>query len=194
MKAQASCSAAFSVNVLFLAACLTGALLWSEALAATVWTEASHGDLPGLGTIPSTTDFGPWGPGEYTVIGKTGVSGEISDTDVISFTTTDAFTIDIDALAGDDLMVRSPQPTGSFTSSLRQITSAPEYDIFSGTSVSAGDWYIDVEPINGTPGLSSDYTLTINVVPEPTAAGLLISGSLGLLAATRRRNHLWAGR
>src|SRR5690606_22579919 len=107
------------------------------------------------------------------------------DVDVISFTTTGAFTIDIDAMSGDEFLVQTPTPTGDFSASYYLVSSAPETDIWG--EEPAGDWYISVQPADGVDGLSTDYTLTINVIPAPTTAGIVAAGALGLIGARRRR-------
>jgi hypothetical protein len=185
-------------------------ILSNVAFAAIIHDELTEGDLPSynllLGPPPTTADFGPFGPGSYTFTGSISLSNDqpsndfIIDDDVISFTTTDRFTIDVHDLSGitydpssdigSAFAISEPTPLGDMTPGYTgTLTNEPVSDIWGEllpiTSTYAGDWYLHVFLADGLPSAEEiipiewriNYSVTINVSPVPIPASVWLFGT-----------------
>ncbi|MEM9418701.1 MAG: PEP-CTERM sorting domain-containing protein [Planctomycetota bacterium] len=183
----------------YLAAIATLGLV-STAGAVTVHDESSDGDLSGAFASPTVLTFSE---GANTIIGSTGTTGGSgatngSDADYFTFNLATGLGIDsivVDSYtstgnAGDSAFVGhvasnsfTGQAIGDVDSFMLFNNTTP--DLFNITPLGDGDQAIWIQQTsNGV----WEYQLTFNVIPEPSALGLLLGGAA--LTAFLRRERL----
>jgi len=178
----------FTRICLSLACCLW---LSGQARAAIIWNESVNGDLSNV--IPAT-NLGTLAFAANTIIGGldggTGPTSGPDEEDLIFFTATSTWTIDINSISGVAVvhfLFTSPNPSGPISFLTANSASGPSTNLIG--SQPAGSYVMGLVPA-GNSGQSA-YQFTINTTPaaapEPATLTMFGLGILGFAGAALRR-------